>query len=95
MAEGVGIHAHADVVPVTPENWVLQDGTRLDPFKVTLIGDRMYGRGTEDDKNGIVVALYAMKGHQGREAAAGTQLQAAGRHHRGNHGGRHPLLLRT
>ncbi|MGH8485221.1 MAG: dipeptidase, partial [Pseudomonas sp.] len=59
--EIVGIHAHADVVPVTPENWVLQDGTKLDPFKVTLIGDRMYGRGTEDDKNGIVVALYAMK----------------------------------
>jgi predicted dipeptidase len=59
--ELVGIHAHADVVPVTPENWVLEDGTRLDPFKVTLIGDRMYGRGTEDDKNGIVVALYAMK----------------------------------
>lgn len=57
----VGIHAHADVVPVTPENWVLKDGTRLDPFKVTLVGDRMYGRGTEDDKNGIVVALYAMK----------------------------------
>jgi predicted dipeptidase len=59
--EVVGIHAHADVVPVTPENWVLKDGTQLDPFKVTLIGDRLYGRGTEDDKNGIVVALYAMK----------------------------------
>ncbi|QXI27085.1 dipeptidase [Pseudomonas vanderleydeniana] len=59
--EVVGIHAHADVVPVTPQNWVLKDGTHLDPFKVTLIGDRMYGRGTEDDKNGIVVALYAMK----------------------------------
>ncbi|MBK5397011.1 dipeptidase [Pseudomonas sp. TH39(2020)] len=59
--EVVGIHAHADVVPVTPENWVLKDGTRLDPFKVTLIGDRLYGRGTEDDKNGIVVSLYAMK----------------------------------
>jgi len=60
-SEVVGIHAHADVVPVTPENWVLKDGTHLDPFKVTLVGDRMYGRGTEDDKNGIVVALYAMK----------------------------------
>ena len=59
--EVVGIHAHADVVPVTAENWVLKDGTKLDPFKVTLIGDRMYGRGTEDDKNGIVVAMYAMK----------------------------------
>ncbi|MBW8130611.1 MULTISPECIES: dipeptidase [Pseudomonas] len=59
--EVVGIHAHADVVPVTPENWVLKDGTKLDPFKVTRIGARMYGRGTEDDKNGIVVAMYAMK----------------------------------
>ncbi|MFB4391739.1 MULTISPECIES: dipeptidase [unclassified Pseudomonas] len=59
--EVVGIHAHADVVPVNPDNWKLEDGTRLDPFKVTLVGDRMYGRGTEDDKNGIVVAMYAMK----------------------------------
>lgn len=59
--EVVGIHAYADVVPVTPENWVPKDGTRLDPFKITLIGDRMYGRGTEDDKNGILVTLYAMK----------------------------------
>lgn len=59
--EVVGIHAHADVVPVNPDNWKLEDGTHLDPFKVTLVGDRMYGRGTEDDKNGIVVALYALK----------------------------------
>lgn len=59
--EVVGLHAHADVVPVTPENWVLEDGTVLDPFDVTLVGDRMYGRGTEDDKNGIVVTLYAMR----------------------------------
>ncbi|AIZ34670.1 dipeptidase [Pseudomonas parafulva] len=59
--EMVGLHAHADVVPVNPDNWKLENGTRLDPFKVTLVGDRMYGRGTEDDKNGIVVALYALK----------------------------------
>lgn len=59
--EVIGIHAHADVVPVNPDNWKLKDGTKLDPFKVTLVGDRMYGRGTEDDKNGIVVALYALK----------------------------------
>lgn len=59
--ELVGFHAHADVVPVNPELWVLEDGTQLDPFVVTRVGDRMYGRGTEDDKNGIVVSLYAMK----------------------------------
>ena len=59
--EVVGIHVHADVVPVNPANWKLEDGTRLDPFKVTRVGDRLYGRGTEDDKNGIVVALYALK----------------------------------
>jgi predicted dipeptidase len=59
--EVVGIHAHVDVVPVTPSLWVLEDGTELDPFQLTRIGDRMYGRGTEDDKNGIVVSLYAMK----------------------------------
>lgn len=59
--EVVGLHAHADVVPANPKNWVLDDGTQLDPFKVTQIGNRLYGRGTEDDKNGIVVALYAMR----------------------------------
>ncbi|MCM2378766.1 dipeptidase [Pseudomonas marginalis] len=59
--EIVGIHAHADVVPANPQDWVLEDGTRLDPFKVSQVGNRLYGRGTEDDKNGIVVALYAMK----------------------------------
>jgi predicted dipeptidase len=59
--EVVGIHAHADVVQVNPSLWVLEDGTKLNPFKLTLINDRMYGRGTEDDKNGIVVSLYAMK----------------------------------
>lgn len=57
----IGFHAHADIVPVNPELWVLEDGTRLDPFVVTRIEDRLYGRGTEDDKNGIVAALYALR----------------------------------
>lgn len=59
--ELVGLHAHADVVQVNPDNWVLENGTQLDPFKVTTIDGRMYGRGTEDDKNGIVATLYAMR----------------------------------
>ncbi|MFT6296631.1 MAG: putative dipeptidase [Glaciecola sp.] len=59
--ELVAFHAHADVVPVNSDLWVLEDGTHLDPFVVTQIGNRLYGRGTQDDKNGIVVSLYAMK----------------------------------
>ncbi len=61
IGERIGVHAHADVVPVNPDLWVLEDGTRLDPFEVTQIGNRLYGRGTEDDKNGIVVSMYAMR----------------------------------
>lgn len=57
----VGFHAHADVVPVNPDLWILDDGTRLEPFVLTRVGDRLYGRGAEDDKNGIVVSLYAMR----------------------------------
>ncbi|MBT8145337.1 MAG: dipeptidase [Gammaproteobacteria bacterium] len=57
----IGFHAHADVVPVNPELWGLEDGTRLDPFEVTQVEGRLYGRGTEDDKNGIVAALYALR----------------------------------
>lgn len=60
IGERIGVHAHADVVPVNPALWVLEDGTQLDPFVVTQIGDRLYGRGTQDDKNGIVVTMYAM-----------------------------------
>ena len=59
--EVIALHAHADVVPVTPSLWVLDDGTKIEPFKLTRIGSRMYGRGTEDDKNGIVTVMYAMK----------------------------------
>lgn len=61
IGERIGVHAHADVVPVNPALWVLEDGTQLDPFVVTQIGERLYGRGTEDDKNGIVVLMYAMR----------------------------------
>ena len=36
------------------------DGKRLDPFKMTVIGEKMYGRGTSDDKSEIATALFAM-----------------------------------
>ncbi|MGI4776853.1 MAG: dipeptidase [Janthinobacterium lividum] len=59
--EEFGILTHADVVPANAQEWVLDDGTRLDPFKVTRVGDRLYGRGTIDDKGSIAAVLYAMK----------------------------------
>jgi acetylornithine deacetylase/succinyl-diaminopimelate desuccinylase-like protein len=59
--EEFGFLTHADVVPAVLEEWVLDDGTRLDPFKVTRVGDSLYGRGTIDDKGCIAAVLYAMK----------------------------------
>ncbi|HVR48122.1 MAG TPA: dipeptidase [Pseudorhodoferax sp.] len=60
-----GILTHGDVVPVVPEEWVLEDGTKLDPFKLTRVGgpagDLLYGRGSIDDKGSIATVLYAMK----------------------------------
>ncbi len=58
--EEFGILTHADVVPVVPAEWVV-DGKQLDPFKVTRIGDKLYGRGTIDDKGSIATVLFAMK----------------------------------
>ncbi|MEJ8856130.1 dipeptidase [Variovorax robiniae] len=56
-----GILTHADVVPVVADEWVLDDGTKLDPFKLTRVGDYLYGRGTIDDKGSIAAVLFAMK----------------------------------
>ncbi|MET4575146.1 dipeptidase [Ottowia thiooxydans] len=59
-ADEFGILTHADVVPVVPSEWILE-GQQLDPFKVTRVGDKLYGRGTIDDKGSIATVLYAMK----------------------------------
>ncbi|WP_432262485.1 dipeptidase [Cupriavidus sp. TMH.W2] len=56
-----GILTHADVVPAVAEEWVLDDGTRLDPFRMARVGDILYGRGTIDDKGSIAAVMYAMK----------------------------------
>ncbi|MEG2949923.1 MAG: Sapep family Mn(2+)-dependent dipeptidase [Clostridia bacterium] len=51
--EPLAILAHLDVVPAG-------DGWEVDPFGAIIEGDRMYGRGTSDDKGPAVAALYAM-----------------------------------
>jgi len=59
-AGSIGIFTHGDVVPVNPQKWVLKDGTKLDPFKLTVIGDRMYGRGASDNKGSITAAFFVL-----------------------------------
>ena len=50
----LGILAHLDVVPAG-------DGWQTPPFEPTQVGDRIYGRGTSDDKGPAIAALYAMR----------------------------------
>ena len=54
--EKVWVLSHMDVVP--PGNEALWDS---DPFTLRVEGDRIYGRGTEDDHHGIVTSLMAVK----------------------------------
>ena len=49
----VGILVHTDVVPAG-------DGWNTSPFEATIIGDKIYGRGSLDDKSPIVSCLYVM-----------------------------------
>ena len=50
----VGILAHVDVVPAIGE-WVTP------PYDAEILGDKLYGRGSVDDKGPLVACLYAMK----------------------------------
>lgn len=47
--------AHFDVVPVNPEEW------DTDPFRLTVKGDRAYGRGSADDKGNVASIMLALK----------------------------------
>lgn len=51
--EDFGILCHLDVVPAG-------DGWDTDPFKATIIDDKIYGRGAVDDKTPAVLILYAL-----------------------------------
>ena len=48
---GLVLSGHTDVVPVNGQSW------ETDPFCATLIGERVYGRGTSDMKAFIAVTL--------------------------------------
>jgi succinyl-diaminopimelate desuccinylase len=48
------LESHFDIVPPGP-NWAYP------PFKLTVVNGKAYGRGTADNKSGIVAALEAIK----------------------------------
>ncbi|HEY8612118.1 MAG TPA: M20/M25/M40 family metallo-hydrolase [Roseomonas sp.] len=49
-------YGHGDVVRAMPERW--REG--LDPWKLTIEGDRIYGRGTVDNKGQHLLGIDAM-----------------------------------
>jgi succinyl-diaminopimelate desuccinylase len=54
--EKVWVLSHTDVVP--PGDLSLWES---DPYTLRVEGDRLYGRGTEDDHHGIVMSLMAVR----------------------------------
>jgi acetylornithine deacetylase/succinyl-diaminopimelate desuccinylase-like protein len=50
-------YGHGDVVRAMPERW--REG--LDPWRLTVEGDRIYGRGTVDNKGQHLLGLDAMR----------------------------------
>lgn len=51
VAGGVVLNGHTDVVPVEGQDWT------TDPFELTQIGDRLYGRGSCDMKGFVAICL--------------------------------------
>ena len=53
--ELLGILCHLDVVPVADQDWIHE------PFKLTIEDDKIYGRGTTDDKGPLAAVYIALK----------------------------------
>jgi acetylornithine deacetylase/succinyl-diaminopimelate desuccinylase-like protein len=51
------LYGHGDVVRAMPERW----RAGLDPWKVTVEGDRIYGRGVVDNKGQHLLAIDALR----------------------------------
>lgn len=76
----IGVYAHADVVPVA-EGWLHP------PFSAVIEKDKMFGRGTSDDKGPAMAAYYALKllkdkafvdGYQVRLVIGGNEEKGSG-----------------
>ena len=55
-AKEIGIFSHTDVVPVVASEWIL-----CQPFEPIIKDGYMVGRGCNDDKSGVIEALYIAK----------------------------------
>ena len=54
--KSIGIFSHGDVVPVD-DKWI-----KTQPFSPIVDKNRLFGRGTSDDKNALVFALWFLRG---------------------------------
>lgn len=52
--EAIAVLGHLDVVPAG-------DGWQTPPFKAVMQGDKIFGRGSMDDKGPVLAALFAMR----------------------------------
>lgn len=66
-SHSIGIFAHTDVVPVSPEDWIYTK-----PFEPKRIGNVLVGRGVEDNKAGVAASIFAVKALE----AAGVPLKS-------------------
>ncbi len=53
--KSIGLFAHADVVPVN-DDWIYTK-----PFEPKEVGGKLFGRGIEDNKSGVIGSLFALK----------------------------------
>ena len=69
--ERLGVITHGDVQPADPSQWA------GDPFRLDMRSEpgRLVGRGVEDDKGSVAIALYAMKALQDRENASRRRVE--------------------
>ncbi len=67
--ECIDVLTHLDVVPAG-------DGWDTDPFTAVKKGNRLYGRGTADDKGAAVAALYCLKALKDAQIPGSRKLRA-------------------
>jgi len=57
----VAIYTRLGVHEADERKWTLSNGQKVDPYRMTKVGSKFYGRGTQSNKNAIVAAMYAMR----------------------------------